>query len=198
VPTKPADLSALALREDALVYQGQARPLSSIAHLRFARMEVTTYMVPVKLGTEGSVGLVIEFTNGDQLYFREKPGWVLTSSQHKIDGIIELYDHLARSTYEQRLNAYLQELEQRGYFDYSGHQFHAATRSIRVGDRHLTSENTEFLRHYNYIELKPKQEGFLRKAQMKVWGGKVQSVDVLTDTDVFFALLAHFYGLRWN
>lgn len=195
---KTADLSALILRDDALVYQGQARPISTIAHLRFARMNVTTYMVPVKLGTEGSVGLLIEFMNGDQLYFREKPGWILTSSQHKINGIVELYEHLARVTYENRLNAYLRELELRSYFGYAGYRFYAADRSIRVGDRKFTSDNTEFLRYYNYIELKPKQEGLLRKAQLRLWGGKVQSIDVLTDTDVFLALLAHFYGLRWN
>lgn len=193
-----ADLSDLTLQDEAFVYQGKVHPLSTIVHLRFARMEVTTYLVPVKLGTEGSVGLLIEFTNGDQLYFREKPGWVLTSNQQKINGIVELYEHLSRSTYKQRLNAYMQELEHCGYFNYSGYQFFASARAIRLGERNFTTENTEILRHYNYIELKPKQEGLLRKAQLRLWGGRVQSIDVLTDTDVIFALLAHFYGLRWS
>lgn len=195
---KPDDLASLSLNDTGLVYKDKTYPLPTIRHLRFARMEVTTYVVPVKLGTEGSVGLMMEFSNGESLYFQEKPGWLLTSSHHKINGIVELYEHLSKSTFEQRLQGYLSELQAVGTFTYAGYRFHTSKRSIERDGQQFTADKTEFLRHYNYIELKPRNQSLLEKAKMQLWGGKVQAIDTLTDTDVIFSLLAHFYGMRWN
>ena len=121
--TKNANLADLRLEVDCLYYKGDPYPFSEIAHLRFARMNLTTYMVPVKIGTEGSAALIIEFTSGEHLKFVEKPGWFFTSEQQKINGIVELYAHLSQTTFQARLDRYLSFTDQRGYFVYSGYKF---------------------------------------------------------------------------
>lgn len=54
---KTDDLAALSLDGDGLIYQGRSYPYTSVLHLRFARTEVTTYVVPIKIGSEGSAGV---------------------------------------------------------------------------------------------------------------------------------------------
>ena len=195
--TKNADLADLMLEADSFRYKGATYPLSEIAHLRFARMNLTTYMVPVKLGTEGSAALIIELMSGEQLKFVEKPGWFLTSAQQKIDGIVDLYVHLSQATFQARLAKYLSAADQRGYFVYSGYKFFPTRRVIALEEREFTSENTNFMRAYNYIELRSKNFGLLHKLKRELWSSKFNAVDTLTDTDVIFSILDHFYGLRW-
>lgn len=140
----------------------------------------------------------MEFDSGESLYFREKPGWFLTSSQKKIDGIVDLYTHLAKATFENRLQRYLTELQSRGYFTYAGYRFHPQHGIICRDGREFTSESTTFLKHYGLLELRPRSQSLLEKAKREIWGGRIQSIDTLTDTDVFFGLLSHFFGIRWN
>lgn len=196
--TKNADLADLRIEVDSLRYKGAPYPFSEIAHLRFARMNLTTYMVPVKLGTEGSAALIIEFMSGEQIKFVEKPGWFLTSEQQKIDGIVDLYIHLSKATFQARLDKYLSAANQRGYFVYSGYKFFPSRRVIAIEGREFTSENTDFMRAYNYIELRPKNFGLLHKLKRELWSSKFDAVDTLTDTDVIFAIFDQFYGLRWG
>ena len=130
--TKNADLADLRLEADSFRYKGATYPFSEIAHLRFARMNLTTYMVPVKLGTEGSAALIIDLISGEQLKFVEKPGWFLTSEQQKIDGIVALYVHLSQATFQTRLAKYLSAADQRGYFVYSGYKFFPSRKVIAL------------------------------------------------------------------
>ena len=58
----------------------------------------------------------------------------------------------------------------------------------------------EFLRSYGFIELVPRDEGLLaktlRKSKKEVTG-KSYGISTLSDGDVFFALLANFFQLKW-
>lgn len=195
--TKNADLTDLRLDGDILHYKETPYPFSEITHLRFARTNLTTYMVPVKLGTEGSAALIIEFTSGEQIKFVEKPGWFLTSEQSRIDGIVALYVHLSKATFQSRLNKYLSDADQRGYFVYSGYMFYLSRRVIVLDKREFSTENTNFMRANNYIELQPKNYGLMHKLKREIWSTKIDGIDTLTDTDVIFVILEHFYGLRW-
>jgi len=154
-------------------------------------------MVPVKLGSEGSTALIIELKSGEQIKFVEKPGWFLTSVRGKIDGIVDLYSHLARSTFQDRLSQYLSAAKKRGYFVYSGYKFYPSRKVIALEDREFTLDNTSFMRAYNYIELRPKNYGILQRLKRELWSSKVSAIDTLTDTDVIFAIFDNFYGLRW-
>jgi hypothetical protein len=196
--TKAADLADLRLDADGFNFRGDHYLFSDIAHIRFARMNVTTYMVPVKLGTEGSACLLLELRSGEQIKLVEKPGWFLTSNQTRLNGIVDLFSYLAQATFKSRLADYLSAAEQRGYFVYSGYKFYPTRKVIASEGREFTSENTDFMQAYNYIELRPKNYGVLHRLKRELsWSSKITAVDTLTDTDVIFAILDHFYDLRW-
>ena len=92
---------------------------------------------------------------------------------------------------------YLSAADQRGYFVYSGYKFFPSRKVIALEEQEFTSENTNFMRAYNYIELRSKKFGLLQKLKRELWSSKFNAIDTLTDTDVIFSILDHFYGLRW-
>jgi hypothetical protein len=100
-------------------------------------VNLTTYLVPVKIGTEGSAALLIELNSGEQIKLVEKP-------------------------------KYLAQAEQLGYFVYNGFKFYSARRVIALEGREFTSTNTNFMRAYNYIELRAKNYGLLDKVKREL------------------------------
>lgn len=192
------NLSDIQITTDIFRYKGIVYPFTDISHIRFARMEKTTYVVPIKIYAEQSAGLIIELKSGLQIKFVEKPGWIHSTEQKKVDRIASLYAQLSQATFQARLSRYLSDANQRGYFIYSGYKFYPDRRVIAKEDKEFSTENTSFMRAYNYIELRPKNYGFIHKLKRELsWSPKINAIDTLTDTDVIFAIFDHFYGMRW-
>jgi hypothetical protein len=197
--TTAADLNDLRLDSNGFSLRGSHYPFSDVAHLRFARMDVTTYAVPIKVGTDSSAALLVSLKSGEEIKFVEKPGWFLTSSQTKLEGIVDLYSYVAQSTLKDRLGRYLSHAELHGHFVYAGFKFCLARKSIARDSDEFTVDNTNFIRAYNYVELRPKNYGLMHKLKRELsWSSKIVAIDTLTDTDAILAVFDHFYGLRWS
>lgn len=89
----------------------------------------------------------------------------------------------------------------RAFFCFLGQvSFFLRYQIIVDGGRTYLVNETEFLLAYGYIEMVPKQENlgkkFFRKAKQELGVGR-PSIRTLADLDVFFALLNHYFNLRW-
>jgi len=173
-----------------------------IAHLRFVRTKTTTHMgLPIemtKIGTDESVGLLISLKSGEGIKLSEKPGMIFSSDIENIKRIIEIYTKVSEASFASRLASYVEASEKNGYFLYSGYRFFIANKVITSDNQEFTRENTEFLQSYGYIELRPKNPSLAEKMKRSLGASKPIVVDTLTDTDIIYSILAHFYGLRWK
>ena len=197
-----ADIKDIQIVTGGFQFKGSTRPFADIAHLRFVRTKTTTYVgLPVettKIGAEESVGLMISLISGEEIYLSEKPGWILSSKEEKIQGIITLYTALSQATFASRLASYIKDAEKCGYFVYSRHRFYPSRQVISSDSQEFTRENTDFRRAYGYIELRPNKPSLAHTIKQKIGASKPITIDTLTDTDVIFTILANYYGLRWN
>ncbi|MBI5076152.1 MAG: hypothetical protein HZB62_13425 [Nitrospirae bacterium] len=200
--TTKADLKDFQIVTSGFQCKGVLHLFADIAHLRFVRTKTNIHMgLPIemtKIGSDESVGLMISLKSGEEIKLTEKPGWIFSSTVENIQGIINIYTELAKVTFNSRLTSYVKGAEIRGYFVYSGHRFFLSRQVIASEDQEFTSENTDFLRSYGYIEFRPKNSSIAQKMKRNIGASKRKAMDTLTDTDVIYAILANFYGLRWN
>ena len=195
------DLKQVKLLPDGIECKGVFHLFADIAHLRFARTRLTTYVgLPIemtKLGSEDSAGVMISLASGEDILLSEKPGWFMSSKPEKLRQIIDLYETLARTTFKFRLVSYLHDAEKHGYFVYSGCRFFPSRRVIATDRQDYSPDDTEFLRTYGYIELRPKELGRAGRLSQRLGLSKPVTIDTLTDTDAIMAILANYYGLQW-
>ncbi len=151
-----------------------------------------------KIGTDESVGLLISLISGEEIKLSEKPGMIFSSDIENIKQIIEIYTKVSEASFASRLASYVEASEKNGYFLYSGYRFFIGNKVITSENQEFTRENTEFLQSYGYIELRPKNPNLAEKMKRSLGASKPIVVDTLTDTDVIYSILAHFYGLRWK
>jgi hypothetical protein len=189
--------------ERGLSYKWSSYRFEEISHLVFTHSSTTINVNFVKRGDLDRVQLSIILTNGEkiEISFNEANTWADVSFAKKktieINSLVDLYVSVAKTTFVNRLQYYLRQLDERGYFLYEDCRFYPGDRIVfRNKDFHLRS--TKFLKGYGRIEMYPKEETIL---------GKINRTWVITlpplfkteiDPDVISYLLEKYFGLKWS
>jgi len=192
-----------ALTSTGIQYHGKEYPFLDIVETKSYRVIHQTRHIPMGVTSQHdpAISFILVMRNGDQIQVSEKSTWTYSSKQEKVDLLQTAYDTICEKTFAQRAKKYVDQLESSGFFEYGGCKFFPSEGKIIVdGGRTYLVNETEFLLAYGYIEMVPKQENlgkkFFRKAKQELGVGR-PSIRTLADLDVFFALLNHYFNLRW-
>ena len=190
------------LTDDGFVWKGECLGFDSIRHLAFAWIRTTQRSNFVKVGEPEEAQLLITLNDGRRVFLRIDEQTILfglnVDRKEDIQGLKDLYLHLLSTSFEYRMEHYLRELRDKGYFTYDECRFCPEERTIYFRRRAFPVGTCNFLKGNGYVEIKEKEMTFLDKVKRELLSWKVPQFNTQTDPDVIFLLLDRLFGLRWN
>ena len=196
--------TGFAVSDDGFSYKGRTYSFAEVAETRSYRVIHHTRHVP--LGITSSHNPVFSFVllmrDGETVQVTEQSTLLSSSRQERVDQLQQSYDFICEKTFQQRALKYIDQIEANGYFEYGGWRLSPSQQKIidtTSGKAYPVSE-LQFLRGYGFIELVPSNEGLVAKALRKSkreFSGSRYGIGTLSDGDVFFTLLAHYFHLKW-
>ena len=196
--------TGFAVDEEGFSYRGRTYSLAEIIETRSYRVIHQTRHIPLGVTTshDPAFSFLLIMRDGEAIQVTEQSTLLSTSKQERVDQLQKAYDFISEKTFQQRANKYLNQIQSHGYFDYGAFRFSPIDKKIieiNSGKAKSISE-LEFLRSYGFIELVPKNESLAAKTLRRTkqeFSGKRYGISTLSDGDVFFALLAHYFRLQW-
>lgn len=190
--------------EDGFLYRGRTYKLADVIETRSYRVIHQTRHIPVgvTVSHNPAFSFMLVMWDGEALQVTEQSTLLSSSNQARIDELQKSYDFICESTFQQRVQKYVKQVDENGYFEYADWRFSPNEKKIvdtASGKGYSVSE-LQFLRSYGFIELVPFNESLLAKTLRKSkqeLSGKRFGIGTLSDGDVFFVLLAHYFNIKW-
>ena len=148
--------------------------------------------------------LELSLKNGEKLKIKSEdwddlnPAGIILSKLHNKDeernNIFMVYQKLCQRTYQQRLDLYLSQIKDHGYFVYNECKFYPSEKIV-FRDLEFKLNEIQYINHGNGVEIKRKS-GFSIKEKLKFELTKYPQFMITTDTDVIGVLLDKLFGMR--
>lgn len=196
--------TGFAVSTDGFSYKGRSYRLADVAETRSYRVIHQTRYIPLGVtdSHDPAFSFVLVMRDGEAVQVTEQSTLLSSSKQERVDQLQNSYDFICEATFEHRAQKYIAQIEANGYFEYGPWRLSPRQQKFidtTSGKGYSVSE-LRFLRTYGFIELVPSNEGLaarmLRKSKQEL-SGKRFGIVTLSDGDVFFALLAHYFHLKW-
>ena len=187
------------------MYHGVAYAFADVVALRSYRLIHRTHHIPMGVSTEHdpAIGFVVYTKDGETIQVSEKSTLLSSSKEARIDLLAHAVDEISEKTFQQRVQKYVDQVQRGGQFQYAGWRFFPGQQ--KVVDPKVTPygiAQTEFLRGFGYLQVVSRSEGgalkFLRKAKDGFTGNVSNAINTIEDTDAFYALLSHYFQLKWS
>jgi hypothetical protein len=195
----------LVLKEDGFVWKGAPYRFSEVASVRFKWVRTQKKRNFINVCAYDDFYLTVFFSNGKSVDMEvgssmwEATLGDTTKSEQRIGNFKEFLNYLLASTKAQRAQKYLTQIQQSNSFEYGGATFFLDGRVKGKNGAVRIIKQSEILKYAYAISFREKSVSGTTK--VKRWlighGGDVE-VSASVDQDIFYALLAKFYGLTWK
>ena len=193
------------LTDNGFTYLGQIYSFDEVAEVRSYRVIHQTRHVPFGGTTEHdpAMAILIAMKDGKQIKVTEQTTWTSSSKQNNIDRIQYAFNYICAKTKDQRMKKYITQIERHGHFEYGGWRFVPNEQiliDIKSGNTYKRGQ-MRFMKSYGFIAMEPVNEGLaakiIRKSKQEFTGRQI-GISTLSDTDVIFDLLRHYFRLAWS
>lgn len=185
-------------------YKERTYSLADVVETRSYRVIHQTRHIPLGVTSshDPAFSFVLVMRDGETIQVTEQSTLLSSSKQERVDQLQKAYDFICAKTFQQRARKYLSQIEANGYFEYGVWRFSPSQKKIidTSSGRANSISELQFLKSYGFIEIVPSNEGLVAKAFRKSkqeLSGKRYGISTLSDGDVFFAFLAHYFHLQW-
>ena len=196
--------TGFAVSDDGFSYKGRTYKLADVVETRSYRVIYQTKYIPSGItdSHDPAFSFVLVMRDGEAVQVTEQSTLLSSSKQERVDQLQKAYDFICKSTFDQRAQRYVNQVEANGYFDYGVWRLSPSQQKLidTTSGKGYSVSDLQFLRGYGFIELIPTNESLVAKALRKSkqeLSGKRFGISTLSDGDVFFALLAHYFHLKW-
>lgn len=192
------EITGFALVNDGFIYRNKVYKFDEVIETRIIRSVLEHKVILVGSDYHHSVSIIIGIKSGEMLQITEQPTWLSDSKLSSVEHVENLFSVISQKSWENRVNKYTQYLNDRGYFEYNGWRFYIKQRKIQnINDnKYYDLNSVNLLKSYGFIAVKEKSEGIASKI-IKAFAGSQVGIGTLIDTDVFFVLLKHYFGISW-
>jgi hypothetical protein len=114
-----------------------------------------------------------------------------------IANLKHLYEFLSHQSFTHRLNRYLGEIGQSGFFTYDGCLFYPRTKIV-CGANEIPVRATKLRKGNGFVELRKKNRSVLDTLKHRLHLSPFPRFSTETDSDVIFHLLDKLFGQRWK
>ncbi len=196
--------TGFAVSDDGFTYKGRTYKLTDVVETRSYRVIYRTKYIPLGFSDshDPAFSFVLVMRDGEAIQVTEQSTLLSSSKQERVDQIQKAYDFICEHTFDQRAQKYVSQIEANGYFDYGVWRLSPSQQKLldTTSGKGYSVSDMQFFRGYGFIELVPTNENLmakvLRKSKQELSGRRF-GIDTLSDGDVFFALLAHYFHLNW-
>lgn len=191
---------AVLLFEDHFTVEGSRFDYTAVDSIRFVYVVVTILGQGKAYQPDCDVHIRNQLTPIKMRLPLSFLSWAVVHTEHRANALIEKYRQLAAATFEHRLNRYLRELQESGYFLYSKKRFTSDGEVLDASGSaifDLKKDRSHLLRYPFYLKYRP-PSGLLKAAIRATVGNSNHMISTEHDADVFFPLLKNLYGLSWS
>lgn len=200
-----AKIKDLILLRDGFSFKGRHFSDSVISNIRLSNVQLNyKYGGVYPAGDVKKVTLEISLNSGEKLKIKSEDwddinpvGMVLSKLRDKGEERNEMfkaYQQLCQRTFRQRLDFYLNQVTDHGYFIYNECKFYPFDKIV-FRDLEFKIKESQFINHGIGIEIKRKT-GFSIREKLKFELKKYPQFMITTDTDVICYLLDRLFGLK--
>lgn len=191
--------TGFALTDVGFRYCNELYRFEDVIETRIARSVLEHKVILVGSDYHHSVSIVIGVKSGELLQVTEQPTWLSDSKLSSVEHVENLFSVISQKSWDNRLQKYTRQVKDVGYYEYNGWRFYPNQRKIQClkDNKYYDLDSVNFLKSYGFIAVKEKNEGLGSKFLKSLVGGQV-GIGTLIDTDVFFALLKHFFAISWS
>ena len=200
-----AKISKLILLREGFIFKGQQYSDNEIAHICLSNVNLDyrygglvqaadVKIVTLELSLKSGERVKIKSEDWDQL---NPAGFILSKLRDKNkerNDVFTLYQELCQRTFRQRLDVYLSQLNEHGYFIYDECKFYPRDKIV-FRDLEFRIGESQFIKHGNGIEIRRKGGSSIRE-KLKFELTKYPQFMITTDTDVISLLLNKCFGMR--
>ena len=191
--------TGFALTDDGFTYCNKMYRFEDVVETRIARSVLEHKVILVGSEYHHSVSVVIGVKSGELLQVTEQPTWLSDSKLSSVEYVEKLFAIISQKSWDNRVLKYTKTLNEFGYFEYNRWRFYVKQRKIQDinSNKYYDLSSVNLLKSYGFIAVKEINEGLGAKFFKSLVGGQV-GIGTLLDTDVFFALLTHFFNISWS
>ena len=188
------------LTDTGFLYQGTPYRFADVIETkRFRSVLETKFVTGDSISKDHSISVVFVMNSGVNIQLTEQPTWTSGSKVDNVEQIEQIFETVSRKTWENRIGKYTRQVDELGYFDYGGWRLYPKRLQIVDIEKAETYDilETTFSKRYGFIALTKKNAGIGSRLLRKMITGE-RGISTLVDTDVFFALLKHYFRLEWR
>ena len=196
--------TGFSVTEDGFSYKGRTYDFSDVAETRSYRVIHRTRHIPMGVTSshDPAFSFILAMQDGELIQVTEQSTLLSSSKHERVELLQKSYDFICQQTFQQRAKKYIDQIDLNEYFDYGVWRLSPAQRKIidTSSGKAFSIADLQFLRGYGFIELVPRNESLMartiRKSKQEITG-KSYGINTLSDGDVFFSLLSHYFQLNW-
>lgn len=187
-----------ALTAEGFTHAGLNYRFADVVETVVLRSVLETKVLLVGSDYDHSISVIFGMRSGERVQLTEQPTWFGSSKRDKVEAIQEIYDVVSKKSFEFRADKYVLQLNEKGYFDYSGWRFFPEEHKIvnLESQRAYSTSTAQLMKSYGFIAVASETDGAAEKLRQRIKGRA--GIGTLQDTDVFFWLLEQYFGLRWK
>lgn len=191
--------TGFSLTDAGFTYNNKIYRFEDVIETRIIRSVLEHRVILVGSEYHHSISIMIAIKSGELLQVTEQPTWLSDSKLSSVEHVENLFSVIAQKSWDNRVLKYTKNIDDLGYFEYNGWRFYTQQRKIQdiKNNKYYDLSSVNFLKSYGFIQVKEKNEGLGSKLIKSLVGGQV-GIGTLIDTDVFFALLKHFFDVSWS
>lgn len=186
------------LTSDGFYYYGEQYKYDDVIQTEYVKSIYQRSHVGIGVTSSStSVGFTILMKTGQIVKIIEQISW--KTDKCEPEKAESFFNIISQKTLRNRALIYDKQVKEQGCFEYSGWNFFPKDKKIVDTKRNETYfiNETTFSREYGVVHVSRRNEGLGSKFLKKVVGGG-RSISTIRDTDVFFALLKHYFNLAWS
>lgn len=196
--------TGFSVSDDGFSYRGRSYRLADVVETRSYRVIHQTRHIPLGVteSHDPAFTFVLVMRDGEAVQVTEQSTLLSSSKQERVDQLQATYDFICENTFDQRARKYVVQVEANGFFDYGKWRLAPSQQKfihVATGKGYSVAD-LQFIRDYGFIEIVPANEGLvaqaLRKSKQEVTGKRL-GIGTLSDGDVFYALLSHYFHIKW-
>lgn len=193
------DQTRFALTTTGIKYCEKFFSFKDVIETRVVRQVLEQRTVLVGSTFDYSISIVMITKSGEMLQVTEQPTMFSDSKVSSVKYIEDLFEEISRKTWDTRMKKYINQVNEKGFFEYDNWRFYTNQKVIQdlKSDKVYPVETTDLLKQPLSISVREKNMGIGMKL-MKSFVGKPQQISTMTDSDVFFFILRHYFGLEWS
>lgn len=191
--------NGFALIPGGFTHTGRNYRFEDVEETRIYRTALEHKVILVGSSYHYAISVIFGMKNGENIQVTEQPTWTSDSDDNIIAKIEQAFAEISKQSWNTRVKKYQDQVAERGFYEYNGWRFYPKERKLQdlSSKKYYFLDSTELGKSYGFISVKDRNEGIGAKL-FKMMSSNAVGIGTLIDTDVFFALLKHHFGLSWN